>query len=183
MIFVTVGTQLAFDRMIKAVDVWAGERARTDVFAQIGPAEYHPHHIQWQEFISPAECRAKMMEATAIVAHAGMGTILSALELGKPLLIVPRRADLGEQRNDHQLATARRFTDLGRVVVASDEKELAAKLDELDRMAVGERISPHASPRLIGAVRGFIQGEPVSSLAGPGTQVSGRAQTPEEAKA
>ena len=43
MIFVTVGTQLAFDRMIKAVDEWAGARGRTDVFAQVGPAaQAHP---------------------------------------------------------------------------------------------------------------------------------------------
>ena len=33
MIFVTVGTQLHFDRMAAAVDRWAGERGVTDVFA------------------------------------------------------------------------------------------------------------------------------------------------------
>ena len=60
-----------------------------------------------------------------------MGTILTALELGKPLLVMPRRAALGEHRNDHQLATVRRFAELGSVEVALDESELALKLDDL----------------------------------------------------
>lgn len=38
MIFVTVGTQVQFDRLIRTVDEWAGARARSDIFAQIGPS-------------------------------------------------------------------------------------------------------------------------------------------------
>jgi hypothetical protein len=33
MIFVTVGTQGQFDRLIRTVDEWAGGHGRTDVFA------------------------------------------------------------------------------------------------------------------------------------------------------
>jgi UDP-N-acetylglucosamine transferase subunit ALG13 len=155
-IFVTVGTQLPFDRLISAIDDWAGATPGAEVFAQVGPTALEPRHIAHSRFISPAECRERMAGAQAIVAHAGMGTILSALELGKPLLIVPRRAALGEHRNDHQLATARRFAELGRVAVAFDEAALAAKLDELDRISPHEPISRFASDRLIGALRDFI---------------------------
>jgi UDP-N-acetylglucosamine transferase subunit ALG13 len=156
-IFVTVGTQLPFDRMIQAVDAWAGSTGGRDVFAQIGPSSYTPRHIEHEAFISPAECRERMREADAIVAHAGMGTILGALQIGKPLLVMPRHAARGEHRNDHQIATAQRFAQLGQVVVASDEDELAAKLDELDALAARECISPYASPRLIGALSTFIK--------------------------
>lgn len=156
MIFVTVGTQLHFDRMAGVVDRWAGERGVTDVFAQLGPTELDPRHIQHRRFISPADCRRRMLSARAIVAHAGMGTMLTALELGKPLLVMPRSAALGEHRNDHQLATARRFAELGRVAVAFDEHELPAKLDELDRLAVVAPISPFAPEGFISAVRAFI---------------------------
>ena len=119
MIFVTVGTQLPFDRLIAAVDAWAGETGVGDVFAQIGPTAYVPRHIEFAQFIPPAECAQRMREADAIVAHAGMGTILNALQLGKPLLVMPRRASLGEHRNEHQSATARRFEELGSVAVAA----------------------------------------------------------------
>lgn len=158
MIFVTVGTQLAFDRAIAAVDEWAGRRPGRPVFAQVGPTELRPRHIEYRDFISPAECRERMLAATAIVAHAGMGTILGALELGKPLLVIPRRAALGEQRNDHQLATARRFAELGGVEVAFDEYELTGKLDELDGLTPRGAIRPHAPDAFIATLRAFIDG-------------------------
>jgi UDP-N-acetylglucosamine transferase subunit ALG13 len=155
-IFVTVGTQLPFDRLVEAVDAWAGAAGARDVFAQIGPGTYRPRHIAFEPFISPEECRERMLGADAIVAHAGMGTIISALELGKPLLVMPRQAALGEHRNDHQIATAERFGALGRVAVASDAAALAAKLDELGALNAHERISPYASDRLISALSSFI---------------------------
>jgi len=155
-IYVTVGTQLPFDRLIEAVDAWAGAAGARDVFAQIGPSAYRPRHIEFRPFISPEESRERMLAAGAIVAHAGMGTIISALELGKPLLVMPRQAALGEHRNDHQIATAERFGALGRITVASDATTLAAKLDELGALSAHERISPFASDRLISALSSFI---------------------------
>ena len=53
MIFVTVGTQLAFDRLIGAVDAWAARTPGSDVFAQTGPGTYTPRHIEYAAFISP----------------------------------------------------------------------------------------------------------------------------------
>lgn len=169
MIFVTVGTQLMFDRLIAAVDAWAGAGAGRDVFAQIGPTRFQPRHVEYAQFISPAECRERMMTADAIVAHAGMGTILTALEMGKPLLVMPRRAALGEHRNDHQLATAHRFADLGRVKVAFDETQLVQRLDELGRVVLQPCISPHAPDEFIAALRAFIVDRP-AALAPPEPQ-------------
>lgn len=159
MIFVTVGTQLAFDRMVRAVDAWAGERGRSDLFAQIGPEAYVPQHFASRAFMDPGEFAARARDATAIVAHAGMGSILTALEFGKPILIMPRIASLGEQRNDHQVATARRFLEMGRVSVAFDEEELKTKLDTLDSMRGAQAISPWASPELIAGIKAFINGD------------------------
>ena len=164
MIFVTVGTQLTFDRLIGAVDEWAGRAPGREVFAQIGPSELRPRHIEHARFISPAECRERMQSASAVVAHAGMGTILTALEMGKPVLVMPRRATLGEHRNDHQLATAHRFAALGTVKVAFDELELPQRLDELDRISVQARISAYASDEFVAALRAFIAG-PVQAQA------------------
>jgi UDP-N-acetylglucosamine transferase subunit ALG13 len=156
LIFVTVGTQLPFDRMIRAIDDWARDREPDEVFAQIGPAEYLPRAIEYARFISPAECRERMLAADVIVAHAGMGSILSALELGKPILVMPRLAELGEHRNDHQLATAERLAAHGQIDVAQGPEDLAAKLDQLDLLATRTRISPFASDRLIHALSSFI---------------------------
>ena len=59
-----------------------------------------------------------------VIAHAGMGTILSALKQDKPIIVVPRLASMKEHRNDHQMATAMRMDELGYVYVAYDKKQL-----------------------------------------------------------
>ena len=160
MIFVTVGTQLAFDRLVSAVDDWAGRSGRDDVFAQIGPTQLQPSHVEHSRFVPPAQCRERMLAADAIVAHAGMGTILTALELGKPLIVMPRRADLGEHRNDHQMATVRRLAELSAVTAAFDADELGLRLDELDRLAALPRIEPRAADSLLVGLRAFVLDQP-----------------------
>lgn len=155
MIFASVGTQLPFDRMIRVIDRWAGT-SNQEVFAQIGPTAYRPQHIRCKEFIGADEFAGAIKAASAVVAHAGMGSIILALELGKPILVMPRRAELNEHRNDHQIATARRFCQQGRIAVAFDEAELARKLDHLDELPRAQRIGSSADPRLIATIAAFI---------------------------
>ena len=149
---------MPFDRLVRAVDAWAGARGRGDVFAQIGPTDYRPEHVEHTQFLEPEEFRERVASATVLVAHAGMGSILTALEAGKPILVMPRRGDLHETRNDHQVATAERFGQRGAVAVAMDEDELAARLDELGSVEPGAKIGPYATPELIDAIRGYING-------------------------
>ena len=156
MIFVTVGAQMAFDRMIQAVDQWAGTTGRTDVFAQIGPAEYTPRHIAHTGFLEPPQFTERARSASIIVAHAGMGSIITALTMGKPILVMPRRGDLRETRNDHQIATAKRLSELGKVAVAMDETELVERLGRLEELAAAGAIGPYAQDSLIAAVRGVV---------------------------
>lgn len=161
MIFVTVGAQMPFERMCSAVDAWAERRGRRDVFAQIGLTEWKPKAIEWSQLLGPKEFAEKVRSASVIVAHAGMGSIITALQFGKPILVMPRRGDLRETRNDHQVATAKRFQALGKVAVAFDETELERELDRLDELRPAERIGTDASPELLAAIRSFVRGETV----------------------
>jgi UDP-N-acetylglucosamine transferase subunit ALG13 len=165
LIFVTVGTQLAFDRLVTGVDEWAGGVGGREIFAQIGPTRLRPRHIEHAQFISPEECQERMTAAKAVVAHAGMGTILTALEMGKPLLVMPRSAALGEHRNDHQLATAHRFAELGRIKVAFDCAELPLRLEELDRVVASPPIGHWAPDDFLAGLRAFIAGQPLRPVA------------------
>ena len=157
MIFLTVGHQIPFDRLVRAVDDWAGATGHTDIFAQIGIKAYKPQNMVYKDMISPVEFRQKVEEADAVVAHAGTGTILTALEVGTPILVMPRHAKLMETRNDHQVATARRFRDLGKVAVAMDESELPTMLEKLNEFNNKELLPPYASSELINAIKDFIQ--------------------------
>lgn len=156
MIFVTVGTDLPFDRMMKVIDVWAGENERSDVFAQIGEGGWEPENIEFVNFLQPPQFLSKFKSADVIISHAGMGTILSALHYGKPILVMPKLASLGEHRNEHQLATARRMSDLGNVNVAFNENELRDWLVMLDNLKLPKPIGESASDSLVTGIRDFI---------------------------
>ena len=158
MIFVTVGYQMPFDRMIGAVDRWASTHPDAEVFAQIGPTDHRPANLPYTEFMDPAEFVQRVRDSSVLVAHAGMGSILTALQYGKPIVVMPRRGDLQETRNDHQLATARKLADRPGIEVAMDEAELGKALDRLQDLDAAPVLSDTASPELIGYLKNFIAG-------------------------
>jgi UDP-N-acetylglucosamine transferase subunit ALG13 len=86
---------MPFDRLIRVVDQWAGDTGRKDISAQIGQTDWRPRHIDYGKYLEPVEFMRRFSSATTIVAHAGMGTILSALRYEKPILVMPRLASLG----------------------------------------------------------------------------------------
>ena len=167
MIFVTVGAQMPFDRLVRTVDAWAGSADRRDVIAQIGRTKYRPSHMDWIAFLDPSEFRRHLFEADLIVTHAGMGTILTGLEFGRRILVLPRRGDLMETRNDHQFGTTGAFVKTGRIAAAWNEEELLRALNDPDRIPVPKRIASHASLALLTTVRGFIRGGAVLPVAAP----------------
>ena len=160
MIFVTVGSQLPLDRLIIAVDTWAGEHKDYPVFAQIGNSNYCPKNIAFCQTIPPETYNKYFAEATLIVAHARTGGIISALELSKPLLIMPRMADKGEHRNDHQLATVKHFSHLANIFAAYNETEIPYWLNklliqkEIENISTNTKIQVSAS--LIDVIKKFV---------------------------
>jgi UDP-N-acetylglucosamine transferase subunit ALG13 len=161
MIFATVGTQLPFDRMLTALDDWASRNASVPVLAQSGASAMTFRHIEATAHIDQPTFAARMASARVIVAHAGMGTILSAAEAGKRLILMPRRAEFGEHRNDHQLATAEEMSVLSCVTVAHDAETLWASLDaaladQTSQTNPFAAVSSMAEPRLINALQEFI---------------------------
>jgi UDP-N-acetylglucosamine transferase subunit ALG13 len=147
-IFVTVGTQLPFDRLIDAMDAWAAGSGEP-VVAQAGPhadAARWPH-LDIRTHLRPSEFETQFAAARIVVGHAGIGTILSAQRFRRPLVILPRRASLGEHRNDHQMATAREVMRLPGVHVAMEVGDLPGLLSD-DLPPAGEAPS-EARDRLV----------------------------------
>ena len=158
MILVTVGLQGPFDRLIRAVDEWSALRDHSEIFAQIGKGKYVPKSMRYTDFVDPSDFKELVQKARLIVAHAGIGSIISALELGKPIVVMPRRAQFREQRNDHQVATAKYFEAQGQVIAVYEEHSLADRLDHALTLESSPRISNQASPQLIATIRSFLDG-------------------------
>ena len=155
-IFVTVGTQLAFDRLITSVDAWAEKNPGVEIFAQIGPSSVKPRNFRYESFVSPAQANELFRSAELIVSHAGMGSILTALKYKKPILVMPRKASLGEHRNEHQLATARWLGNKGGISVANEADDIFRNLSERSLLRAGEGISEFASTEFTTRLRCYI---------------------------
>jgi UDP-N-acetylglucosamine transferase subunit ALG13 len=156
-ILVTVGSQAPFDRLIRAVDEWAQLRGRKDVFAQIASGEYVPRYVEYTRFVDPSEFKRLVEQSNVVVAHAGMGSIIAALELGKPIVVMPRRARFRETRNDHQVAAAKHFGAQGRILVALEEQDLPERLEFALNLGETAKIDTQASPQLLATIHSFLE--------------------------
>jgi UDP-N-acetylglucosamine transferase subunit ALG13 len=160
MIFATVGTQLPFDRLLAGLDSWAALNPGIPILAQTGRTARTFAHIDAVRDLDQTAFRARFTEARLVVAHAGMGTILSATELGKPIILMPRLARFGEHRNDHQRDTAAEMARLSNVTVVEDGEALHAALDAARArgFAFASDIpgTAEAAATLIAALRDFV---------------------------
>jgi len=154
-IFVTVGSQMSFDRLITCVDSWA-KNNHHQIFAQIGATTYKPKNIAHTATIDPSIFIQRIQWADVVIAHAGMGSILSCLQYETPIVVMPRRGSLRETRNDHQVATAERFGEQKKISTAMNEDALTSLLDDLSELSLPSAISAHASDQLISSLRKFI---------------------------
>lgn len=162
MIFATVGTQLPFDRLLLAVDTWASMHSDVPVIAQTGQTNTRYSHLTALAHVNQTRFAECVAEAKVIVAHAGMGSILTAIEAGKPVILMPRRADLGEHRNDHQRDTAAEMASLANVTVVEDSPSLCSAISAALLRANDPKCASKggvASPQLLAAIQDFIWSE------------------------
>jgi beta-1,4-N-acetylglucosaminyltransferase len=125
MIFVTVGSStVPFDRLLRAS---VGTREE-ELVVQHGASAVRPVGAECVEYLDYDEFVRLLRRARIVVTHAGVGSVMTALEHGRRPLVVPRLASLGEAVDDHQLTFARRADELGLVTLVEDVGELAATI-------------------------------------------------------
>ena len=130
MILVTVGTaRQPFDRMMIAVEevLTACPPNGEEVIVQHGSSRV-PKVGTAHAFLPREQHERLVREASMVISHAGVGTIIICLRQGKRALVMPRRADHGEQANNHQIELAERLASQGFVFLAHDSAELRAHL-------------------------------------------------------
>lgn len=108
LIFVTIGTgegQFGFPRLIKEMDRIAA-KIDEKVVMQIGLTKYVPKNTEYFRFALRKDIEQLCQEARIIVCHDGAGSIMTALQFNKPVVVVPRMSEFAErERNENDLAT------------------------------------------------------------------------------
>jgi len=118
----------SFDRLFKIVDTAIEEGViRDKVFGQIGEGKYQPKNFEFRRFLDKEDFDEYVSNAQLVLGHAGIGVIMQALNSRVPLLVLARRAELGECVNNHQVMTAKKFETLGHIL-SFEEHDLEKKL-------------------------------------------------------
>jgi UDP-N-acetylglucosamine transferase subunit ALG13 len=145
-IVVTVGTDHhPFDRLIEWTNDWLCRHPgqASSVFVQCGSASAAPA-CPASRFLDVGQLRALLDGADVLVSHGGPASIADAWARGQLPIVVPRRPELGEHVDDHQVDFCAKVAELGRVRLASTAAEFAGLLDEAsaDHSAFRTAIAP-----------------------------------------
>jgi UDP-N-acetylglucosamine transferase subunit ALG13 len=118
MIFVTVGTtHFQFDRLLSAV---AALDTSQELVVQRGPSRVPLDNARVVDFLSFDELNEHVRAAEIVITHAGVGSIMVALSLGRRPIVVPRLQRFGEAVDDHQVHVATQLHQTGRVRAVLD---------------------------------------------------------------
>ena len=153
MILVTIGLMYGFDRLIKEMDEIAG-RVGEEVIMQIGETTYEPKNARYFRFASKEEMDGLYVDARVVVCHAGVGSILTALEYGKPVIAVPRRKKYGEHIDDHQLDISGELEKQGRITVVCDVGDLEGALGDVSAVS---GIKVENEGKLVKALKKYLE--------------------------
>jgi UDP-N-acetylglucosamine--N-acetylmuramyl-(pentapeptide) pyrophosphoryl-undecaprenol N-acetylglucosamine transferase len=94
-----------------------------EVLWQVGITDTSDLGIESRKSVPGTELRAAIKRADLVIAHAGVGSALTALDLGKAPILLPRRQALNEMVDDHQLLIAGELDSRG-LAISRDPDEL-----------------------------------------------------------
>jgi len=151
MIFIITGTEAyPFDRFIKEIDRLKKENwIKDDVHIQLGSCNYIPENCTWDKWLPFDVMCENIRKADMVIAHAGAGTTLLCLELGKKPVIVTRQKKYNEHLDDHQVPFARMMEKLGYAFVAYEVDEIRKYINKKPDSKDSIRISKKDNIRLV----------------------------------
>lgn len=118
-----------------ALERWQG--VAPEVVWQTGRTDVSAFPITPTPFVPAAELDDLVRSADLVIGHAGVGSALTALRLGRCPVLVPRRAARAEIVDDHQVQVARALHERGIAVHAEvDELTVDALLSAASRRVV-----------------------------------------------
>lgn len=122
MIFVTLGTQdKKFQRLLDAVEKL---NVHEKIIAQIGSTDFESNKMELHKFISKDEFDNYMKEASVIITHAGVGTIIEGLKLHKKMIVAARKKEYKEHVNNHQEQILKLFSKDGYILALDNFNDL-----------------------------------------------------------
>ncbi|MGB7685230.1 MAG: glycosyltransferase [Solirubrobacterales bacterium] len=115
-----------------------------EVLWQTGATDVTEFGIESVYALPEKELSEAMREADVVITHAGVGTALAALEVGKCPVMAPRLSAHGEAVDDHQVQIAAQLSGRGLAVTVDAEQITLDHLLEAAGRTVGAPADPPA---------------------------------------
>ena len=126
MILVLLGTQNnSFHRLLEEVDKNIKDGTiKEEVIVQSGYTKFQSHRMRIIDLMSKEQLAEFQEEATLIITHGGVGSIVSSIEKGKKVIAVPRMHEYGEHVNNHQKEIVEDFNNKGYIIGIENVEDL-----------------------------------------------------------
>ena len=130
MIFITVGSQkFQMNRLLAGADTLIENGViAEEVFAQTGRCTYVPKHYAHTVYMEKEEMSKKVFACSLMICHAGSGSMMMGIKLGKKVIAVPRKAMYGEHVDDHQAELAHTLSQTGYLLMAENVDDLKTQI-------------------------------------------------------
>lgn len=127
MVLVLLGTQNnSFHRLLEEVEKCINNGIiNEEVIVQAGGTKYNSNNMKIFELISNEQLTKYMEQASFIICHGGVGSIVSSIKLGKKVIAVPRYEKYGEHVNDHQVQIVQSFNNQGLIEGIENVEDLS----------------------------------------------------------
>jgi UDP-N-acetylglucosamine--N-acetylmuramyl-(pentapeptide) pyrophosphoryl-undecaprenol N-acetylglucosamine transferase len=141
-VVVTVGTseEFGFRRLIERLA--AVIPPGVEVLWQTGCTDVTGLGIEATPWVPASMLQDAMAEADVVIAHAGCGSALAALDVGRRPLLVPREPEWREAGDDHQSQLAHELTEVGLAASFSADALTWSDVCDASRWRVVQRTSP-----------------------------------------
>lgn len=126
MILVLLGTQNnSFHRLLEEVEKNIEDKTiKEEVIVQAGYTKYESNKMKIMDLMSKEQLSKFQDEASLIITHGGVGSIVSSIEKGKKVIAVPRKHEYGEHVNNHQIQIVKDFNDKGYIIGIENVEDL-----------------------------------------------------------
>lgn len=144
MILITVGSsEFQFNRLLKNIDELCEKKIieGSEVIAQVGYSTYIPKYYRYFEMIDKEQFNKYLEDASLIITHAGVGTIISSLKKKRKVIVFPRLKEFNEHVDNHQLEISKSFEISNYIKVANNFEELKKIILDIDLFSPREFIS------------------------------------------
>ena len=157
MILVMLGTQkIDFSRLLKEIEKCIDDGTiKEEVIVQAGSTKYETNKMKLFDLIGREELDEKKRDASFIITHGGVGSIVGALKMNKKVIAVPRLKKYKEHVNDHQKQIVENFDKKGYIKGITDVKDLKKEIKQIDKFIPKEFVSNTQS--IISIVENYIE--------------------------